>query len=106
MLHFLQFFFAPKGQPWYMGAVWGNVVAVLPLFLVGAAGFTYHHVVLKRLHRAHSARLREILDVLDPSTDGGIALLHSELAGYMDPMTHSGIGLVLERLDNPTRRKP
>jgi len=33
MTEFIRFFFLPQGQPWYQGAVWGNILQGL-LFLV------------------------------------------------------------------------
>jgi hypothetical protein len=61
VLHFLHFFFAQPGQPWYQAAVWGNVVAIAPTgilaFLWGRAVerrhailASHHLMLLEELH--------------------------------------------------------
>lgn len=103
--HFWQFFFVPpeQGVPWYHGQVWGNVVAVLPLALLGAAGFAYHHFVLRRVHRQiearhdeHSRRLCEILNVLDPDSEGGLSVVLDRL----DTRTPDGLKTVLDAIEH------
>jgi hypothetical protein len=105
MSHFLQFFFAPDGKPWFEGAVWGNVVAVAPLAILGTVGYWIHRLFtrehervnekLERLHNAHSQHLKAILDALDPDTEGGIADVHAKLDAIKDEIdleTPGGIG--------------
>jgi hypothetical protein len=99
---FWEFFFGnPAQRHFYEAAVWGNVVAVLPMAAFGAAGFVYHHFVLKRLHEEHSAHLRSILDILDPETDGGVADLHAAIAEIredLNPDTPGGLRVVLDEI--------
>lgn len=95
LTHFWHYEFAPVGEPWYHGQVWGNVVAVLPMAVLAAGGLIYHHVVLRRLHAAHDRHLKALLDLIDPSTDGGLAIVLDRL----DESTPGGLGAVLDRID-------
>lgn len=89
------YYFAPHGQPWWAGAVWGNIFALLPMMLIAGLGFWWHHTVLARAHRLHSRHLAAIIDLLDPRTDGGIAVVLDRL----DPLTPGGIRAIVDRLD-------
>lgn len=64
LAHFWEFFFAPVGQPWYEGNVWGNVVAIVPCGIIGLVWASLRIGRLERslveLHRKHDA-LREQL---------------------------------------------
>lgn len=100
--HWLRYNFAPVGHPWYEGAAWPNVAAVLPLALLGAAGFIYHHVVLRRMHRElearhdeHSLKLAAMLDVLDPDSDGGLQVVLDRL----DDQTPGGLSATNDRIE-------
>jgi hypothetical protein len=108
--HWFHFFFWGGAQPspspvWYERAVWGNVVAVLPLAVLGLIGFLWHRGVVKELHakidreadaRAeHTQHLKKIMDALDPETGGGIA----DVLDRLEPSTPSGIGVLAGKLD-------
>ena len=97
MTHFWQFFFFPPHEVWYKGAVWGNVVAVLPLAILGAAGFAYHHVVVKGLHSTHDEHLKKILDALDPEAQTETQL--DQIADRVDETTPGGLGVLDRKLD-------
>jgi hypothetical protein len=95
LTHFWHFEFAPVGEPWYHGQVWGNVVAVLPMALLALGGLLYHHVVLRRLHAAHDRHLKLLVDLLDPATDGGLAIVVDRL----DETTPRGLKAVIDELE-------
>ncbi len=100
--HWFHFFFfggsPPNPSPvWYERAVWGNVVAVLPLAILGGIGFFYHHIVVKRLHSTHDAHLRQILAALDPESDTETRL--DQIADAVDETTPGGIKTVLEAIE-------
>lgn len=118
--HFWHFFFWGPGKPvWYERSVWGNVVATIPLAVMGAAAFFWHRGVVRRLHEKidrheaalkghiegqaeHGRKLLLILDALDPGTDGGITEIHNaigKIADEINPDTPGGLRLVLDRLD-------
>ncbi len=120
---FLRFFFAPPHAPWWTGAVWGNVVATIPLAIMGGLAFFWHRGVVRELHEKldaraaeaaalhkdhkdvlaeHSRHLLLILDALDPGTDGGIAEIHSkieQIADVIDVNTPGGLRVIVDRLD-------
>lgn len=50
LTHWWEFFFAPKGAPWYTGNVWGNVVAVIPL---GVGGYLWSKTKFWPLNLLH-----------------------------------------------------
>ena len=109
--HFIEFFFTGQhGEPWYHAAVWGNVVAVVPLGIGGFIGFYFHRWFTQRhedfdAKEAHNERAREarkILDLLDPHTDGGIREIHEHvetIEDRVDETTPGGIKTILDRLD-------
>lgn len=108
--HFWEFFFVPTEPhtPWYHGQVWGNVVAVLPLAILGAGAFAYHHFVVKglhdellRKHDEHSEHLRKIIEALDPETESDSTL--DLIADRVDDGTPGGIGVLRERIDELKR---
>jgi hypothetical protein len=109
-------YFDPANKSWYEGQVWGNVFAVLPLGILGAIGaaigFWVHKLVtkehedldakLERQHNEHSQHLKDILDALDPKTDGGIADIHTkldEIKNELNPQTEGGLKLLLDRIE-------
>ena len=99
--HFWHYFFwgGPIPQPvnvWYERAVWGNVVAVLPMAVLGAGGFTYHHFALKRMHESHDRHLKRILDALDPETSSETQI--DRIADLVDDQKPGGVTVVLEEL--------
>ena len=116
---FWHFFFSPATGPWYTGNVWGNVVATIPLALLGMAAFFWHRGVVRELHEKldahaaqleahgiaqahHAAKLLLVLDALDPGTDGGITEIHNrveEIADTISTDTPGGLKLVLDRID-------
>jgi hypothetical protein len=53
------------------------------------------HRDIEARHDEHSARLRAILDVLDPATDGGLAIVVDRL----DETTPRGIKAVLDEFE-------
>jgi hypothetical protein len=108
--HWFHFFFW-GGNPsptnvWYERAVWGNVVAVFPLAALGLVGYLWHRGVMKEahekldrlaaVHAAHTAHLKQLLDALDPETDGGLG----DLRDLLDVATPGGIGALREQLDD------
>jgi hypothetical protein len=93
--HFWQYNFFPVHEAWYRGAAWPNVAAVLPLAVLGIVGLVYHHTILRRLHTEHSVHLKAILDVLDPDTEGGLAIVNDRL----DLETPGGIRVIRDRID-------
>jgi len=103
--HFLEFFFAPDGKPWYEGAVWGNVVAILPLAVLGTAGywihkyFTHEHKRFdaETAHDEHTKHLRAILDALDPEVVSESQL--DIIADRVNEETPGGLGTVLKKLE-------
>lgn len=96
--HFWQYFFFPAHEVWYRGNVWGNVVAVLPLAILGIIGFTYHHFVLKNLHESHDQHLKLIIDALDPETDAETQI--DRIAELVDETKPGGVTTVLEAVRN------
>ena len=111
--NFWHFFFWGGHYPigpsnvWYERAVWGNVVATLPLGIIAALGFWWHHSgVHKKLdHQArqlelHGRHLKALIEALDPASEGGLA----DVLDRLDPKTPSGIGAILERLDKLEKR--
>lgn len=102
LTHFWHYFFAPPHEPWYKGNVWGNVVAVLPMAILGAAGFAYHHFALKRLHKAHDKHLKQILDALDPETESETQI--DRIAELVDDRQPGGVTVVLEELRNSSKQ--
>jgi len=114
---FWEFFFANPQQPhFYEAAVWGNVAAVLPL---GILGYLYlrsrHEAVLaahrelKAAHVEHAEKLDRLLDKMDPTTDGGLAELHTALADVQDRLdtaTPGGLQEIAERLDALAKPRP
>jgi hypothetical protein len=48
--HFVHYFFAEPGAPWYHAAVWGNVVAVIPC---GILAFAWSRTKFWPLHALH-----------------------------------------------------
>jgi hypothetical protein len=118
--HFWHFYFVPVGEPWWRGAVWGNVIAIIPsapvLLLLGTVGYFFHkraldplHAKIDALETLHAQRhadhlklLSTVLDAFDPDTDGGIA----EVLDRLDPDTPGGIGALAERLKSFDREDP
>lgn len=106
LTHWFQFNYAPLGQPWYQGADWPNVFVLLPLAILGTAGFFYHLAVTKRLHARiddlatkhdqHAEKLKLVLDALDPETDGGLA----DVLDRLDPGTPGGLAVIAHKLDD------
>jgi len=101
--HFVHFFFFGPGQPvWYERAVWGNVVAVIPLALLAGAGWLWHKGAVEEMHRkldaaakradVHAEHMKRILDALDPDTDGGIADVTAAVADVRDRLDVSTPG--------------
>jgi hypothetical protein len=89
LAHFLHFFYAPPGQPWYQGNVWGNVVAVSILV---PGGYVWSKTrfwplrpirsSLARLHEKHDAtaeRVNQVHARLDAHEE-----LHAEHADKLD----------------------
>jgi heme exporter protein D len=99
--HFWRFFFAEHGHHFYEAAVWGNVVAVLPLAILGASGFVYHHTVLKRAHESHDAHLKAILAALDPESETDSQL--DRIADAVDTTTPGGLTDVLAAINKEDR---
>lgn len=108
---FWAFFFGQPGHHFYEAAVYGNVVAVLPLAVLGLFGWLWHRGVVGELHAKvdglaaahaeHAQHFKQILDALDPDTDGGIA----DLRDRLDPDTPGGIGVIRKQLDTLTQPK-
>lgn len=101
--HFWHFFFDPNtpNTAWYQGNVWGNVVAVAPLAILGVLAFWWHHSGVHkkldaqaRLLETHGAHLALIVDALDPETDGGL----TDVLDRLDPTTDGGIKVIVDRL--------
>ena len=104
--HWAQFFFDEPGKVWYEAAVWGNVVAVIPLAILGAIAFFYHRAEVKALHETHDRHLRAILNALDPEADSESML--DQIADRVDEKTPGGIQAVLEAIEGkpkPRRTK-
>jgi hypothetical protein len=118
--HFWHYYFFPPGEPWWKGAVWGNVIAIAPsapvLIAGGMAAYYFHkramaplHAKINQLARDHQARheehvelMKSLLDAMDPETDGGLA----DLKDRLDPETPGGIGVLRERLDQLAHPNP
>lgn len=107
--HFVRFFFFGPGEPvWYERAVWGNVVAVIPLAGLALLGWFWHKGAVQEMHRkldkaaeradVHAEHMKRVLDLLDPETDGGMAVVLDRL----DAATPGGIKDVLDAI----RAKP
>lgn len=116
--HFWRFFFEPPGKPAWEGAVWGNVVAVLPLAALAFFGWLWHKGAVGELHRKldaaaaradlHAEHMKKVLDLLDPETDGGIADVHravAEIRDQLDIGTPGGLHDIAERLDQIVKPK-
>ena len=97
MLEFLRFFFAPLHEPWYHGAVWGNVVAVVPLGLMGFFWLRSKHIALTEVHAQHNRHLESILAALDPEAESETTL--DLIADKVDETTPGGLGTIRERLE-------
>ena len=95
--HFSQFFFFPVHEVWYRGAVWGNVVAVIPLAILGAVAFFWHRAETKALHETHDAHLKLILKALDPEADSESTL--DLIADKVNEETPGGIKAVLDAIE-------
>jgi len=109
IVRFWHFFFAPPGQDWFTGNVWGNVVAIIPLGVLGFIAFWWHHSgVHKKLDEQarqlekHGAHLALIVDALDPETDGGL----TDVLDRLDPTTDGGIKVIVDRLALLENAKP
>jgi hypothetical protein len=88
--HFLQFFFAQPGKPWFEAAVYGNVVAIMPCGVVlwlylrsRHLAILEAHEALKLAHLSHADKLDKILDHFDPDT-GTVAELHTKLDAIVE----------------------
>jgi len=110
--HFWEFFFAEPGKHFYESAVWGNVVAVLPLAVVAVLGWLWHKGAVGELHRKLDAQakrhdelaehMKKALDLLDPERDGGIADVHAAIAEIKNELsvdTPGGLQVVVGRID-------
>jgi hypothetical protein len=94
MIHFLQFFFAQPGKPWYEAAVYGNIVAVAPCGAILWLWLRSRHVAvleaheaLKAAHLSHAEKLDRLLDHFDPDT-GTVAELHMKLDAIIAHLKH------------------
>lgn len=107
--HFTDFYFFPDGEPWWRGAVWGNVVAIWPsapvIAVLGVSAYVLHrraiaplHATLDRIEVAHRdlAGLKDLADALDPGTESETIL--DTIADRVDDHTETGIGAILRRL--------
>jgi hypothetical protein len=103
--HAYWFFFDPgAGHQWYEGNVYGNLVAIVPTGLILFFYIRSRHIAVMESHKAlakahneHAEKLAQVLDKLDPATDGGIADVHLALAVLkddLDPATPGGIGVL------------
>ena len=96
LAHFWHFFFAPTGQPWYQGNVYGNIVALVPCaFLGGFFGWLWSktkywplnliHAKLDSLHERHDThdrRLHELAQSMHALTDSHVQL-HEKLDRHL-----------------------
>lgn len=104
--HFVEFYFTGVGhEPWYHAAVWGNVVAVIPLAILGFIGYLIHKWITKEhegfdsktAHDERAKEARKLFDLLDPHTDGGIKEIHEHVEHIEDQVnekTPGGLGTV------------
>ena len=112
--YFWEFFFdnTPAQHHFYEAAVWGNVVAVLPLAIVAIIAFIWHKGVVEETHRKldvlaekhdeHAEHLKKILDALNPETDGGISLLHEHIQRIENEInlkTPGGLKTILDEIE-------
>ena len=67
---FVHFMFAPHGQPWYTGGIWGNIVASV---ITGAAVFLYAHLQFKKHKKQRDLNHIEVTNLL--------ASLHNKIDG-------------------------
>jgi hypothetical protein len=104
--HFWAFFFGMPGGPhFYEAAVWGNVVAVLPLAVLALFGWFWHKGAVEEMHRkldaaaaradVHAEHMKKVLDLLNPETDGGIA----DVLDRLDPVSPGGLQVVVDRIE-------
>src|ERR1035441_8189235 len=103
LMRWVQFNFSPPHEPWYHGATWANVVAIVPCALalwlwLRARHLTIlaAHAELKAAHVEHAAKLDKLLNKLDPDTRGGI----SDVLDQLDPETPGGLQVLDEKLDS------
>lgn len=101
MSHFIEFFFLPAHEVWYRGAVWGNVAAIIPCGIVAFLWLRSRHLAIQASHQAlhaahadHARKLDELLDRMDPDTDGGL----QEIRDRLDPETPGGITVLRDDL--------
>lgn len=90
---FWHYYFWPAAGPWWLGAVWGNVIAIVPLFCLTLE----HRMAVAAAQRVHSQHLEKIIDWIDPATDGGVSVVHQRLdaiCDLLDADTPGGVGTV------------
>lgn len=110
--HWWEYYFVPTNDVWWKGAVWGNVFAILPSLpvvgVLGVIGYFFHKRAMEPLHarvvqlerhnqdrhKEHVALLGELMDALDPDSEGGI----SDVLDRLDETTPGGITTILDRL--------
>ena len=94
MWHWFHYNFLPSNEPWYHGAIWPNVFVILVVAPLGWLWLRSKHLALTTAHKAHAEKLAQILDHLDPDTDGGMQTVLDRL----DENTPHGIGAIREDL--------
>ncbi len=95
--HFWAFFFGEPGKHFYEAAVYGNVMAVLPLGVLGAVAFFWHRAEVKALHEIHDSHLKAILSALDPEAESESTL--DLIADRVDERSPGGLKTILEAVE-------
>jgi hypothetical protein len=116
--YFWEFFFdnTPTQNHFYEAAVWGNVIAILPLAIASIIAFVWHKGIVKQTHKKldalaekhteHTEHLKKILDLLDPETDGGISVVHEKIDRMENELnleTPGGLKTILDSIKNKSK---
>lgn len=108
--HWFNFFFwgGEHGLVWYKHAVWGNVVAVLPLAVLAAGGFFWHKGVVEEEHKKLDAlakkhdknaeHLKKIWDLVNPEADGGLTIHFEKIEDLLNLDTPTGLKIILDAI--------
>ena len=110
--HFWHYYFFPQHAPWWMGAVWGNVIAIAPsapvLLVIGMVAYFWHKRALDPLRKELAEHRHAVAAIAELHADhhtahmDAIAALGASLIDVLDPDTEGPTKDILDRLDPET----
>jgi len=95
--HFIEYMFiGGHGEPWYHAAIWGNIFVLFVAVPLGWLGLWWHKREQAAFHRSHDAKLKKLLEALDPEIESDTQIDH--ILELVDETTPGGAGTILEEI--------